>query len=138
MNSLTRPKLCPCGGTPEPDSDYCGYDCTPTHLGVHTKPLEFGTSLGWVAKPDPWEHLGRTVAQDTDPASVRLADWLRWHNIDPATVLSGAPIQVDGEGVTVTVPLLDEDGTVKLDPGDRRIVLTETRTYPLINVEHVR
>lgn len=128
-------RLCPCGAPPEPGSDYCGYDCTPTHLGPDTTPHGARVRTGWDDQTDPWAHLGRTITEQTDPVSRRLADWLRMHNIDPATVLAGAPILVTGEGITVTTPVYDLDGTVQLDPGDRRIVLTEEHTYPLITVE---
>ncbi|MEU7170334.1 hypothetical protein ABZ949_02435 [Micromonospora tulbaghiae] len=59
-NSLAN--LCPCGADPRPGSPYCGPDCEPTHIAVHTDTR----TTGDYATPMRWRPDLVTAADDTD------------------------------------------------------------------------
>jgi hypothetical protein len=125
--TITGLALCPCGADLPPGQPYCSDDCTPTHLG------DGQDQWSPYASTDRWAHLGRTLAESTDPQSRPVCEWLQSNGINPGDVLEDAPITVGGDTITVMSPQRDPDGSVLLDPGDRRIVLTEQRVHPLIN-----
>jgi hypothetical protein len=102
--------FCPCGAEPRDGSAYCGYDCEPNHVSIHTDQRETGeyaTPMRW--RPDmvteaddtaltliaefPIRRLNAQISErvDSDALHLRLDDGHRYVGLDLVAEQAGDP-----------------------------------------------